>query len=302
MRHLKMIVEVADSKNLTRASENLYLSQSALSHQLKEVETFFQSQLFIRQKRQMLLTREGEIVLSASKRILQEIDDTSKQVRQMADKEAGEIRISTECYTSYPWLSGFLKEFRIKYPRVDVKIVAEATHQATINLLNNRIDVGIFEDNKNTKLVYTPLFSDELNVIVTPDHRWAAKKFIPIEELHKVPYIMYNIPTEESSLCQLFFSKSKAVKIYKMMLTEAIFEMVKAGLGFTVQPHWIAYSFLKSKELKAIKIGQQGMKRTWYAAVLKNKIMPPYINGFIQMLSKHMKMSDEAKCAKLLSK
>ena len=73
LRHLKLINEVSKSGSLTKASENLYLSQSALSHQLKEIEIFFKAQLFIRQNRQMVLTKEGRIVLLASQRILDEI-------------------------------------------------------------------------------------------------------------------------------------------------------------------------------------------------------------------------------------
>src|SRR5687768_6532446 len=205
IRHLKMIIEVADNKSLTRASENLYLSQSALSHQLKEVEHYFQTQLFIRQKKQMLLTKEGEVVLSASVRILQEIENTSKQIRQMKDKDAGEIRISTECYTSYPWLSGFLKEFNAVFPRVEVKVVTEATHKSADHLISNKIDVGIFENNGNPKLLFTPLFSDELFVIVSSDHKWASRKWLDRNVLYEEPYIMYNIATEESSLWPFLF-------------------------------------------------------------------------------------------------
>jgi LysR family transcriptional regulator for metE and metH len=294
IRHLKMIVEVADNKSLTRASENLYLSQSALSHQLKEIEQYFQTQIFIRQKKQMLLTKEGELVLSASLKILEEIENTSKQIRQLKDKGAGEIRISTECYTSYPWLSGFLKEFNAAFPRVEVKVIAAATHKSAENLLNNQIDVGIFENNVNPKFQYTTLFSDEFFVIVSPDHKWASRKWVNMNDLHEEPYIMYKIPIEESTLWKILFPKMKPSKVYQMMLTEAIFEMVKADMGFAVQPHWIAYRYLQSRELVAVKIDRKGLKRTWYAAVLKNKIHPPYLQEFLKMISRHMKQSDQA--------
>ena len=79
------------------------------------------------------------------------------------------------------------------------------------------------------------------------------------------------------------------------MITEAIIEMVKGGLGFTVLPNWVINSYVKSKELKAIKISKKGVKRTWYAGVLKNKVIPPYMTSFINKLAKHMKQSDELK-------
>jgi LysR family transcriptional regulator, regulator for metE and metH len=243
----------------------------------------------------MLLTKEGEVVLLSSQRILDEVERTTRQIRLMTEKDCGDIRLSTECYTSYPWLSGFLRAFQALYPKVDIHIKAEATRHALANLLENKIDVGIFEDNKNKNLVYTPLFSDELFAIVSPGHPWTKRKWIEIEAFQQESYIMYNIPLEESRMYNLIFQNGKPVKLYQVMLTEAILEMVKAGIGVTVQPQWVAARYLKSKELNAVKITRRGLKRTWYAGVLKNKTIPSYMASFINQLSKHMKLSEENK-------
>jgi LysR family transcriptional regulator, regulator for metE and metH len=104
IRHLKMIQEVARQGNLTKAAEHLYLSQSALSHQLKDIEDYFKTQIFIRQKKQMLLTDAGKLILEASEKILAELEVIKNKIVCLTDKNAGEIRLSTECYTSYHWL------------------------------------------------------------------------------------------------------------------------------------------------------------------------------------------------------
>src|SRR5438094_811927 len=111
LRHFKMIREVAKYGNLTKASEYLYVSQSALSHQLKDIEDFFKTQIFIRQKRRMLLTNTGKIILEAGEKIINELESAKNKIHYLTEKNAGEIRISTECYTSYHWLSSFLSEF-----------------------------------------------------------------------------------------------------------------------------------------------------------------------------------------------
>src|SRR5688572_15136433 len=107
IRHLKMIDEVARCKSLTKAAENLYISQSALSHQLKEAENYYQTPLFTRHNKQMILTRAGELVVETSRKVISEIEATSKKIKQFNEKDAGEIRISTQCYTGYPWLASF---------------------------------------------------------------------------------------------------------------------------------------------------------------------------------------------------
>src|SRR5689334_24245265 len=146
IRHLKMISEVARQGSLTRAAEKLFLSQSALSHQLKDIEDFFETQIFIRQKKQMLLTQTGKIILEAGEKIISELEQTKKKICYLKDKNAGEIRLSTECYTSYHWLSGFLSEFREIFPQVDILINPDATYNSIGCLLENKIDIGIVAD------------------------------------------------------------------------------------------------------------------------------------------------------------
>ena len=293
LRHLKMIQEVARQGNLTKAAETIYLSQSALSHQLKDVEAFFNTQIFIRQKKQMLLTNTGKIILEASESIIGEIERTKNKIKFLSEKNAGEIKISTECYTSYHWLSSFLKEYKTLYPKVEINIDTISTYNAVNALLENKIDIGIVEDNANSKLNYIPLFRDEFVAIVPGDHPWAELKWVNPEMFYTENYLMYTIPNEISTIYKLLFKTGKPQKVIKIALTEVIIQMVKAGMGVTVLPHWVVASCLESNELTAVPITKKGIKRTWYAATLKNKELPPYMYVFMRNLSKHLKHSDE---------
>jgi len=293
IRHFKMVQEVARQGNLTKASERLFLSQSALSHQLKDVETYFDTQIFIRQKKKMLLTSTGRIILNAGETILSEIENTKKKVKFLSETNAGEIRLSTECFTSYHWLSSFLTEFRVPYPGVEILIDAEATSNSINALLENRIDIGIVENNLNSKLNYTQLFKDEFVVIVPKGHSWEKRKWVDTEHFYGENYIMYAIPTEMSTIYQILFKVGRPKKVTKIALTEAIVQMVKAGLGVSVLPHWVAAPHLESGGLSAIRLTHKGIKRTWFAATLKNKELPAYMKAFIRNLSRHLKQSEE---------
>lgn len=292
IRHLKMIQEVARHGNLTKAAEHLFLSQSALSHQLKDIESFYNTQVFIRQKKQMLLTTAGKVILESGNRILEEIESSKKKILLLTEKNAGEISISTECYTSYHWLSAFLNEFTAAYPKVVININAEATTNSIKALLDNVIDIAIVEDNLNPKLNYTGLFSDEFLAIVPPGHPWEDLKWVSETDFQAENFIMYNVPTEISTIYNTLFKKGKPKKTIKMTLTEVIIQMVKAGLGVAVLPHWIVRPYVESDQVIAIPVTKKGIKRTWYAATLKNKQLPPYMNVFIRNLSKHLKKSE----------
>lgn len=298
IRHLQMIKEVASCGNLTKAADRLFLTQSALSHQLKELESYFNTQLFIRDKKQMLLTQAGEVVVQAAEKILQEVAETRAKVRCLTDKEAGEVRLCTQCYTSYHWLAGFLREFQAVYPKVDIKVELEAaTQDADHHLLANKIDVAITEGDENPKFAYTPLFQDEFVAIVAPDHAWAGRSWVEIEEFADQNYIMYNIPDEESSNFMMLFKHRRPLKVYKITLTEAILEMVKAGLGVAVLPNWVVRPYLESGQLRAVRITEERVLRTWYAATLKTKQLPPYTTAFIEQLASYMHQSEGYACS-----
>ncbi|HLL43724.1 MAG TPA: LysR family transcriptional regulator [Segetibacter sp.] len=299
LRHFKMIKAVAEVKNLTKAAENLYLSQSALSHQLKEIETFFDTQIFIRHSKQMLLTDAGKTILAAGETILKELELVKQRIKILNDEESGEIRVTTECYTSYHWLSKFMKDFKSDYPEVVVRINADATFKTVTSLLNNEIDIGILEENTNSKLQYYPLFNDEFYALVSEDHDWAGRKTVRQENFADESYIMYNIPCEESTIYSMLFKERRPKELYKIGLTEAIVEMVKAGIGVTVLPNWVIKSYLPLGGMVAIPI-RKAIKRTWYAAVLKSKVQPSYVQTFIESLSRTLKTSEEYALAEVV--
>lgn len=299
LRHLKMLREVADCKSLTKAAERLFLSQSALSHQLKEMEAHCGAQLFIRQKKQMLLTREGEVLLAAGKRILEDVDQTLATIRQMTDKDAGLIRFASECYTSYHWLMNILHDFQELYPKVSLKLDMEGTHNTLEALLDDKIDVGVFEDNKHRKIAYTPLLCDEFYAIVPATHPWATRKWLELRELHQEPYIMYDIPTGSSTIYRTIFKEHLPPRVYHVPLTEVMLEMVRGGFGFCIQPNWVAFPYLKQKGLAAVRLTRKGMQRTWYAGVLKDKVQPSYLPVFIRKLACYMKSSERQKLLKV---
>ena len=99
--------------------------------------------------------------------------------------------------------------------------------------------MAITEGNENPKFAYIPLFQDELVATVAPSYPWASRRWVDTVEFASQNYIMYNIPDEENSNFKMLFKHRRPPKVYKITLTEAILEMVKAGLGVAVLPNWV---------------------------------------------------------------
>src|SRR5918996_1002559 len=171
IRHLRLVSAVAELGSVTRAAERLHLTQSALSHQLRDIESRLGLQLFLRLGKRMVLTPPGERVLGAARRVLDEIGRTEDDLRLMSQHGKGVLRLCTQCNTGYHWLPPLLQSFHRKYPGVDVQIMVNATERPLEALLEGQIDLAIVTSEVDDKRVLTVgLFEDELVAVVAPSH------------------------------------------------------------------------------------------------------------------------------------
>jgi LysR family transcriptional regulator for metE and metH len=288
IRHLKLIETVAREGTLTKAAESLFLTQSALSHQLKEIEDVYGILLFRRVNRRMVLTPAGQRVLDSAVKILDEIEKTISDLKNFGSESRGELRISTECYTCYHWLPALLRPFNKKFPGVDVSIVAEATHYPIEYLLKGRLDLAIVSGREYYKnLTYEKIFDDEMVAIAPKGHAFERKKFVTGKDFAHQNVIIYPLDINESTLFRKVILPSGVMpaKVLKVQLTEAIIEMVKAGLGVSALAEWAVKPYLESGDLVKTRLSPKGLVRTWYAVTLNEKKKPNYIKEFISYLS-----------------
>jgi LysR family transcriptional regulator for metE and metH len=290
VRHLQMIVAISETNGVTRASEKLFLTQSALSHQLREIETRLGTPLFHRLNKKMVLTQAGERVLSAARRILAELNEVETDVANLAASKQGSLRISTECYTCYHWLPEILKNFKQKFPAVEVKIVVEATRHPVPVLLEGKLDLAIVSNPENDKrLIFEPLFSDEMVVIMSPRHRLAGHDYVKVEDFNGENYFTY-AALSENSVYRKFLSAANVQlgNHSQVHLTEAIIEMVKADLGIAVLAKWAVRKAAAEGAIVTKPLTRSGFNREWYAAYLKNDSLPEYFGEFIGQLAENV--------------
>lgn len=121
LRHLRIIKTIADEKGITKSLDKLFLTQSAVSHQLKDIEERIGAKVFYRSKNQWQLTEEGKILYDTAVTVLAEVDAAMEKVNDMRGGHTGSVRISTECYTSYHWLLPFLSKMKNSLPKAGGK-------------------------------------------------------------------------------------------------------------------------------------------------------------------------------------
>jgi LysR family transcriptional regulator for metE and metH len=269
------------------------LTQSALSHQLKEAEYQVGTKLFLRTNKKLTLTKAGEKVYGIANEILDKLSETELQIKQMVYGAFGEIKISTECFSSYHWLPSVLKQFHHLYPNVELKIVTEATHYPLQKLLDHTIDIGIVSDQiKDEKIKYLELFQDEIVMVVSENHPWATKKYVVAEDFTNEHLIIHSLPMETVTIHQMVLAPAQITpkKITPLPLTEASIEMVKADMGVMSMAQWALHPYLKNSSIKAIKIGKNGLKRKHYIAIRAEEEYPDYFNQFITFLQNEISL------------
>src|SRR5215510_13657763 len=282
IRHLKLIVAVTEEKSVTRAGEVLHLTQSALSHQLREIEEKLGMLLFLRMNKKMILTQAGERLLRTARQVLDEMKRAEDHISLMAANRQGTLRISTECYTCYHWLPDVMKEFRRKFPGVEVKIDAEATHRPVQALLQGKLDVGIVTAvHRDKQLQYRALFDDEIVAAMPPDHPLAARPYLTARDFADQNLILYVGP-EESTVFEKILRPAGVTpaRVSTVPLTEAIIEMVKAGLGISALARWAVKDQIAAGKIVARPLTRRGLRWQWQAVTIRQDVTPAYIDEF----------------------
>lgn len=289
IRHLELLVAIEAEKSVTKAGNRLHLTQSALSHQLKGIEERLGVELFQRIDKKMIITPAGERLLGAANEVLCNLKRAEEDIRALAAKRNGILRISTECYTCYNWLPDLMMLFNETNPGIEIDIVVEATRRPVQFLLDGKLDIAIVDKEiRDKRLAFKPLFKDELVVIMKPGHRLAQRKFIKAEDFLDERMIIYTPPQENSIFQALLIPAGITPKsVSQVQLTEAIIEMTKAGLGIAVMAKWAVADHLKSGAVHAVKLTAKGFHRRWSAATLRNKNTPAYVSEFIDLIAKN---------------
>jgi LysR family transcriptional regulator for metE and metH len=292
VRHFKLIQAVAETGSLTKAADKLFLTQSALSHQLRDLEAHLNTRVFVRKNGKLVLTSGGQALLKSAAVILNELSRVRNEIAMQGKEKSGSIKISTECNTCYHWLPGILKEFQASYPNVDIRLNTVGTKSPKELLSAGKIDVAIiYRTWNNRSISFTQLFTDDVVAIVPVDHPLADRKYLMPKDFAKETYITHSTALDRSIFYEEFLKpgRIRPKKVLHIHLTEAALAIVTAGLGITVMAKWLVQPSIDPAKLRMVKLGRSGLKRKWYIAVATNVSQESYIRDFIVLLRNGLK-------------
>lgn len=191
LRHLRYFVALSEYLNFTKAADKVHVTQSTLSHQIRQLEEEIGQPLFDRIGKRIMLTKAGDIFLGYAWKALREVDQGLSELRSSQDDLSGMIRIGA----TQTFLAGVIPNCLIQFRETNptIKVVIEELNAATIRskLLDETLDLGIGyapEDTKN--LWFEPLYAEEMMLLVANKHPFAQRKRIRMVELHQQDMIL----------------------------------------------------------------------------------------------------------------
>jgi LysR family transcriptional regulator for metE and metH len=288
VRHLSLVLAVAEEGTLTRAAERLHLSQSALSHQLLGIERRLRVPLFHRVSKRMVLTQAGERLLRSSRRILDELARTEEEIRLFADSHRGVLRLTTECSTCYHWLPAVLRRFQLRHPSIDVAIDVEATAAPLEALAAGRIDLALVSsEGRDRRMILRPLFRDEMVVLVAREHPFASQPYVRPRQLAEETLLTY-AGLDDSLVYQRVLLPLGLTPRHHLQvrLTEAVVELVRNRIGVSVVARWSVAPHIAAGAVVALPLSRRGFWRDWRAATLRSPGVPAYVEDFVALVAR----------------
>jgi len=285
LRHLRTLQALAETGSLAGAARRLHLTQSALSHQLRALETHFDTLLLRRGTRPLCLTPAGERLLALARQVLPAVTETERSLRSGDLATAGRLHLIIECHACYDWLLPLLEDFRARWPEVDIDIHASA-FDALPALLAGEIDLVITSDrSRHRSLRFEPLFDYEALLALAPDHPLTRLKRIQPRHLADQTLITYPVPRSRLDLFGRFLDPAgvEPAALRQCELTAVILQLVASRRGVAVLPDWVLQSTLERGRLVARPLGRRGLRGRMLAAIRAADAALPWMQDFLQL-------------------
>ena len=285
LNQLQIFLKIVETRSITKAAEELHLTQPAVSIQLKNFQDQFDIPLTELIGRQIYITEFGKEIGEAAEKIINEVYAINYKTSMYKGQIAGKLKISvvsTGKYVIPYFLSGFMKT------NPGIELFMDVTNKAKVieSLENNEIDfalVSILPDNLNIEKI--DLLPNKL-YLITGNKEKEDKKSKPKSFFKDLPLIFREKGSGTRQAMEKFFEKNKISVLKKMELTsnEAVKQALLAGLGYSIMPLIGIRNEIRNKELKIINIKVLPITTTWSLIWLKGKQHNPVSTAFLDYL------------------
>jgi LysR family transcriptional regulator for metE and metH len=289
LRHLRSLLAIQQAGNLARAAKSLHVSQSALSHQIKALEHYFELALFLRNTKPLRLTPAGQRLVELAQQVLPVVASAEADLHRAAQGDAGRLHIAIECHACFEWLIPVLDTYRQQWPQIEVDICVGVSFDPIPALQKSEIDLVISSDPLSLPdVVFEPLFDYEALLVLVPGHRLAKKEFVVATDLADETLITYPVQRQRLDVFTRFLQPAgvEPAAVRQADLTAVILLLVASQRGVAVLPDWVLHEAPHKSSLTQRPLGKKGMHGTLHAAVRRGENEVTFVQDFIGLARK----------------
>src|SRR5271166_1493305 len=260
---LKVLLTVADEKSFSRAAEKLLRTQPAISLAIQKLESDLQEKLIDRSGKDLLLTDAGQIVYDYARRFENLESDLEIALAELRDNSAGRLVIGANESSSL-YLLGHIERYRRLYPKVKVQVRRSLSSRVPAELIDGGLELGVISyDPEDDRLQSIVIYTDHLAFVVSPQHRFAGRKEISINDLGMETFIAHNVLSPYRAVVLKEFQRHKVPlnMDVEMPTVETIRKMVQRNEGVAFLPHMTVEQDVEQDVLREIKVKELSVDR-----------------------------------------
>ena len=312
IKHLRTLTTLANTGNIRKAAEELFSSQSALSHQIKDLEQRLNTPLFIRNTSPVEFTEAGKVLLNLGEEILPKIKQANTALKSPS-LTTSTLKIAIACHACFQWLLPVTSHFSQQNNTVELEFVDETFElNKPRKHSDDKVDI-LFTDEKlveeniiyqeigqfevmavfpNRELPNKGLSKQEISKQKFPEQQAATPYLLP-EHFSQFTLLTYPLPPEQLDIFKLFLTpaKCKPSKIKQVSNSHVMLQMVSANMGVATLPDWLVTSVTQQSLFHCMRLGQNGIHKKLYARYNKNsnqlemieKLLPDAIREFANL-------------------
>ncbi len=284
LRHLKTLAALRETGSLVGAAERLYLTQSALSHQINDLEDRLSCSLFVRKTKPPRFTSAGHRLLQLADDVLPMFRAAERDLARLVGGQAGRLHMSIECHSCFQWLIPTIDRYRSHWPEVELDLSAGFNFAPLPALVRGDLDLVISSDPVDlTGIVYLPLFKYEALLAIGKQHRLRDRTHVEPEDLVPETLITYPVDRNRLDVFTHFLDPAdiepKVVRTAE--LTAMMMQLVATGRGVASLPNWALTEYLQKDYIIAKSLGKHGQWGILYAAIREDQQNSPFMEDFL---------------------
>lgn len=284
LRGLRTLKAIRETGSLADAAARLHLTPSALSHQLREIETTVGMPVLVRKTRPPQFTRAGERLLMLADQLFPVLREAERDLGRLRSGAAGRLVLAIECHSCFDWLMPVIGEFRPHWPEVEIDFRGGLQEDAQQALAAGELDLVITSDPEpRPGLIALPLFEYESLLLVAPEHALAGRAFVMPGDLAGETLITYPVDERRLDVFRTFLTPAgvRPARIRHADGTQLLVQLVASGRGVAALPNWVAQEYLLRGWVRAVHLGGSGAWCTLYAALRESDLALAWVQDFI---------------------